>query len=139
MLKDSLILPSTSYLIKIFDPVVKALFYMKLSPSKVEEELSKITEPKWQAFVDFVKKGTFELTNDIDIYVIGSIALANKINGNKCNKELIIQLKNKLNEKADLIKESLRIDGIPKNIANTIEEQESHLMYAVKSVEKLLQ
>lgn len=136
---QEMILPSTSYLIKIFDPVVKALFYMKLSPSKVEEELSKITEPKWQAFVDFVKKGTFELTNDIDIYVIGSIALANKINGNKCNKELIIQLKNKLNEKADLIKESLRIDGIPKNIANTIEEQESHLMYAVKSVEKLLQ
>lgn len=134
---QEMLLPSTSYLLNIFDPVVKALFYLKLSPSKVDEELSRITEPKWQAFTDFVKKGTFSISSDADIYVIGSIALANKIKGGKCSSELVSQLKNKLNEKAEMIKKSLHIEGLPDSIKETIEEQEKHLMFSVASIEKL--
>ncbi|KAH0793024.1 TPR-like protein [Histomonas meleagridis] len=137
-LKDK-IYPSIRNLINVFDPIVKTLFYIKLNPSKVNEQINRIQNNKeWKLFVDFIQTGKVgDIEDDVNIYVIGSIAIAKKLLNNKEN--IKDKLMEKLKGQAEKLKDKINYQNLPQNIMDTIETQKNNIDEAVKEVEEILQ
>lgn len=141
-LKD-IIFPTIVPIAKTFNQVVRILFAMKLNPESVDQEIG-LLEPiakntKWEPFVTFVKGGCqdIEERDDLDLYVIGSIAIASRIKGT--NESMKSQVINALVKAQNTLEASLNFDSWPSELQDKIEAQKECINDATNQVKSILE